>query len=183
MSLCTVCKEDKPVSEFGKGQRADGTNSYCRPCYNAYKRRHYAKNREKEVARSHKWNQENRDRFNENARKSSLRPHRKPVRQAYIEKNKDKFRIYDLNKHHKRRDSGERKSDIRPEQWFSILEAIGHRCFYCLRSGLKLCMDHFVPLSKGGRHCIENLVPACKHCNGSKWSNMPMDFMKKIGRA
>ncbi|WP_306317623.1 MULTISPECIES: HNH endonuclease [unclassified Streptomyces] len=29
-------------------------------------------------------------------------------------------------------------------------------------------MDHVIPLSKGGRHAIGNLMPACMPCNMSK---------------
>jgi 5-methylcytosine-specific restriction endonuclease McrA len=41
------------------------------------------------------------------------------------------------------------------------------RCFYCYgREHLEL--DHVVPLSRGGRHSIGNLVPACRRCNRRK---------------
>lgn len=43
-------------------------------------------------------------------------------------------------------------------------------CSYCLkyvdRTGRTI--DHVTPLSKGGKHSLENLVMACKPCNSSK---------------
>ena len=41
-------------------------------------------------------------------------------------------------------------------------------CAYCPNSST--CFDHVVPLARGGAHCLDNLVPACKTCNGSKGS-------------
>lgn len=46
------------------------------------------------------------------------------------------------------------------------IEQFESRCVYCDRQ--YNCIDHFVPLSNGGRDCIENLVPACLSCNSSK---------------
>lgn len=51
-----------------------------------------------------------------------------------------------------------------------ILRAFDHKCAYCARSGQKLTVDHVMPLSRGGRHCIANLVPACANCNQKKGS-------------
>lgn len=45
-------------------------------------------------------------------------------------------------------------------------------CAYCLASE-KLSEDHFIPLSKGGPHRIENIIPACVVCNSSKHSRNP----------
>jgi 5-methylcytosine-specific restriction endonuclease McrA len=51
------------------------------------------------------------------------------------------------------------------EQWNETLETFNHCCAYCLRGDLKLTIDHVIPVSKGGPHTAENVVPACKHCN------------------
>ena len=31
------------------------------------------------------------------------------------------------------------------------------------------CRDHFVPVSKGGHHTKENIIPACGICNCEKY--------------
>jgi 5-methylcytosine-specific restriction endonuclease McrA len=66
------------------------------------------------------------------------------------------------------------------EQWNEILEVFDHRCAYCLRSDVKLTMDHVIPVSKGGPHTAENVVPACKPCNSQKWDR-PIFLM--VGKA
>lgn len=40
-------------------------------------------------------------------------------------------------------------------------------CFYC-GVNKQEAFDHVIPISRGGLHDIENLVPACKRCNSSK---------------
>lgn len=55
-------------------------------------------------------------------------------------------------------------------------------CSYCKREmhnrrlsfdGLRKTRDHYVPLSKGGKHVPENLKPACYRCNHLKGDMMP----------
>lgn len=41
------------------------------------------------------------------------------------------------------------------------------KCFYCHKLA-QLEMDHVVPLARGGRHALSNIVFACKRCNASK---------------
>ncbi len=48
-----------------------------------------------------------------------------------------------------------------------IFQADAYHCVYC-GSTEKLTIDHIVPLAKGGAHIEENLVIACRSCNGSK---------------
>lgn len=42
----------------------------------------------------------------------------------------------------------------------------GHRCQYC--GGSAESIDHVIPRSKGGEHCWENVVAACRPCNVRK---------------
>ena len=41
-------------------------------------------------------------------------------------------------------------------------------CFYCKEATDEIQMDHVIPIKKGGRHSIGNLVSACRSCNQSK---------------
>lgn len=53
------------------------------------------------------------------------------------------------------------------DEWLMICEQFGQRCAYCGKIK-PLEQDHVIPLSKGGPHTRENVVPACKPCNASK---------------
>ncbi len=56
---------------------------------------------------------------------------------------------------------------VSSQEWAAIRERFGARCAYCLATG-ELQMDHVEPISRGGRHEINNVVPACPSCNASK---------------
>jgi 5-methylcytosine-specific restriction endonuclease McrA len=47
---------------------------------------------------------------------------------------------------------------------------LGSPCFYC--GGRAQHIDHFVPLSRGGSHDLDNLVAACAACNLSKGAKL-----------
>lgn len=52
--------------------------------------------------------------------------------------------------------------------WLRVLHHYDHQCAYCGSSGGALTQDHVIPLARGGRHAIGNLIPACGSCNSSK---------------
>lgn len=60
-----------------------------------------------------------------------------------------------------------RIGEVTKAQWKEIIALFRGRCAYCRRKA-KLTQDHVVPLSKGGPHLPENVVPACQSCNSRK---------------
>lgn len=52
-------------------------------------------------------------------------------------------------------------------------------CEYCQerKSISELCVDHFIPLKKGGDNNDENLICSCTRCNQYKTDLMPNDFL------
>ena len=56
---------------------------------------------------------------------------------------------------------------ITARQWQEVMDSSLGLCTYC-NERRPLALDHIVPLSGGGEHDIENAVPACQSCNGSK---------------
>lgn len=56
---------------------------------------------------------------------------------------------------------------LRAHPWFE--------CAYCRRWNVEAndrAADHWVPLARGGRHEVANLLPSCKRCNASKRANV-----------
>lgn len=49
-------------------------------------------------------------------------------------------------------------------------------CAYCGKRPKHLELDHVIPLSRGGRHAIGNLLPACRRCNRSKHSRLLVEW-------
>lgn len=59
------------------------------------------------------------------------------------------------------------------QQWAEIKKRFNHKCAYCDREMQRLEMDHVIPLSKGGPHTAQNIVPACRTCNAKKGGRLP----------
>lgn len=60
-------------------------------------------------------------------------------------------------------------------EWLAILAEHHGHCHYCGKEA-KLTLDHVIPLSKGGKHSKDNVVPACTHCNSSKGAKTPKQW-------
>lgn len=64
-----------------------------------------------------------------------------------------------------------------------LLERDGSLCAYCerdlLQEGVKMTIDHVVPLSAGGADELANLALACYECNRAK-GNLPVEFFLQI---
>jgi 5-methylcytosine-specific restriction endonuclease McrA len=59
--------------------------------------------------------------------------------------------------------------DLMPEQWAALLDAWGG-CAYCGAVEVPLQRDCIQPIAWGGRYTLDNVVPACRACNASKWN-------------
>lgn len=57
--------------------------------------------------------------------------------------------------------------DLTDEQWTALKTAWGG-CAYCGVTGTALQRDCVLPISRGGRYTLANVVPACASCNASK---------------
>lgn len=51
---------------------------------------------------------------------------------------------------------------------YRLIARFRGRCAYCDTLPQYLEIDHVIPLSRGGRHAIGNLLPACRTCNRRK---------------
>jgi hypothetical protein len=62
-----------------------------------------------------------------------------------------------------------------------LLNRLQGRCAYCPRQADTF--DHVVPLIRGGRHTIGNLLPACRACNSSKHKWLLIEWRVRRGLA
>ena len=57
--------------------------------------------------------------------------------------------------------------DLTDEQWIAV-KAAWVACAYCGATDVPLQRDCVLPISRGGRYTLTNVVPACASCNASK---------------
>jgi 5-methylcytosine-specific restriction endonuclease McrA len=57
--------------------------------------------------------------------------------------------------------------DLTDAQW-TTLQATWGGCAYCGATDEPLQRDCVLPISRGGRYTLDNVVPACRSCNASK---------------
>lgn len=183
-SYCKPCH-----SEYYRAWRAENVDA-CR----AEKRRYYKRHREQKLAYLATWRANNKARHRAMVLDWEQRnPDRVAAKYArYRDRHPEQFKRWQ----DERRDSGrrrlsnwvrralERASNIRGARLtvdavIARFALYGWRCRYC---GTALTMataqgDHRIPLSRGGRNCAANIVPACGSCNRRKHTKTEREFL------
>jgi 5-methylcytosine-specific restriction endonuclease McrA len=174
--LCPRCGgQQEWASHFSKPQWI------CRPCRAAATKRSQDRNREKIKARSKAWYRANKDRHKALVAAWNERNPGKPSeyeRRSYLknaEKRREKSRrwrqenprAHDAQK--ARRRAAIKGNRTGPTPHWQIVQRLAiwaGECAYCGKKEQE--QDHFIPLNRGGSHCVENIVPCCRSCNASK---------------
>jgi 5-methylcytosine-specific restriction endonuclease McrA len=68
--------------------------------------------------------------------------------------------------------------DLTAAQWTALVAAWGG-CAYCGASGPGLQKDCLLPISRGGRYTVANVVPACRSCNASKCNTEVTTWLRR----
>jgi 5-methylcytosine-specific restriction endonuclease McrA len=68
--------------------------------------------------------------------------------------------------------------DLTDEQWGALRAAWGG-CAYCGTVDPAPQRDCVLPLSRGGRYTVDNIVPACRSCNASKCNTEVTAWMRR----
>ena len=146
---CSKCRGIKPVEEFSHNKnRPSGLRTCCKICdAEVYKKYHKAHTTER-----HEHNREWQIKYPE---------YQKEYQIAHPDK------IAEWTERRRALKANARGDGVTARQWRNMQEDYNYLCAYCNQKK-PLAMDHIVPLSKGGKHDIENMVPACKSCNSSK---------------
>jgi 5-methylcytosine-specific restriction endonuclease McrA len=67
---------------------------------------------------------------------------------------------------------------VTERDWRRLIARFDHRCAYC-GVAAPLAQEHVIPLSRGGRHAIGNLLPVCRFCNTSKHKRLLVEWRFK----
>lgn len=123
------------------------------------------------------WQEANADRIRAYAREQQVRyraEHPDAAREWWTN-NPAKHRLYQAN----RRFRQQQGPGVSERDWLRLVRRYGGRCAYCGA----LCdphMDHVIPLKRGGRHSIGNVLPACRSCNTSKNARLPYPWKVSV---
>jgi 5-methylcytosine-specific restriction endonuclease McrA len=125
-----------------------------------YQRAYVATHREKVAARDRAYGKANRERRAAYLREWT-RTHRAAVR---------------LLGHVRRaREVAADTRTVTARDWDRLVSRYHGCCAYCGRGG-PMEQEHVIPLSRGGRHAIGNLLPACRPCNTSKRAQLLVEW-------
>lgn len=158
------------------GERYTSTGS-CAQCISAHTRRqvdrgyfktHYDANREAILVRCRAAHFRDRDRRNIEAK-------------AWAKANPEKRRIISMS--YKARRRAQEKDGISTAALRTWIGQQKKVCYWCgTKCGRRFQIDHYAPLSKGGRHAADNLVISCRPCNLRKNAKDPLRFAAEMGR-
>lgn len=173
---CSVCEVEKPVTDFSPSQSgALGVRSDCRSCCAAKAR---ARRTRPEV-------------------KAKISAYDKAYRAA----NPEKRRVFDSDPEKRAKDLARQatpfgkirsvvntancyartkfgiEDELALQDWISILDEFDHACAYCQKRGVRMEMEHMTPLTRGGAHHRDNVVPACRQCNVRKSNRNIWEFL------
>lgn len=151
----TSTMSDAPVAPLGEyyvcQRRAEGYPSFCKACQARCSRVAFEKYRDRVVANLEKYCQ---------GRPAPSARHRA----AQI--------AGDQRYWAHRRGAIPTEDGLTTAEWKAILELYGGRCAYCGSQGAT--QDHVVPVSRGGAHTANNVVPSCRPCNSRKGAKVVM---------
>lgn len=68
--------------------------------------------------------------------------------------------------------------DLTDAEWSALREAWGG-CAYCGATDRALQRDCVLPISRGGRYTLANVVPACRSCNTSKCNDEVTGWLRR----
>ena len=210
--VCSKCKTTKPLADFNRDRtRKDGLFPQCKDCLKAYREANVEKRRAAQRVwhEVHKEEEHQKRRARIAANPEAYKARRKAaynaepeVRRArtktYADANREKVRATNRayfqtpegreklrHNMHNRRVAKTGAGNTLTLTTADLVRRQGGKCYYCQQRFTKQRkpeLEHIVPLSKGGPNSDDNVVAACRACNGRKHAKDPASYAREIGR-
>lgn len=161
--LCSFCKLEKDDSCF-EAHSSGSLRKQCRSCVSARRAKYYQRNKESIGQKTKEYAQTHIEQAN-------------CYKKKWVERNPEKRRD-SLRLSEQRRRAAKRNVEYEYFSKSDVLEKWGNHCFYC--NGDFEHIDHYIPLSKGGSHTLDNVRPSCASCNQKKYVKMPDEFERLV---
>lgn len=111
------------------------------------------------------------------ARYASEAEHRRAYAKKYLQENPERMRAIRRN----------RKSRVKAElflftekDWSRLVARYRGCCAYCGERPDTLHREHVIPIARGGRHSVGNILPACPTCNYRKKTKLLAEFRREL---
>ncbi len=184
MKTCTVCKQEKPFSDFGKQKGSKyGLRSACKICHTARAKKYAEENKQK-VAEYRKIYNAKRSEANKERCRLYNELHKADLaekRRRWRKENANLVKIHNQNRKALRRKQAGSVSKNIIQKLMSAQRGLCANCHADLsESGHHL--DHRHPISLGGEHADHNLELLCPTCNLRKSNKDPITWAQENGR-
>lgn len=191
--ICTSCNKEQLLICFNKHSRyKDGLHNWCKNCWKIYRLKYNLDNK-LEIAASNKkrdteFHLKNPEKAAQNSKKWRESNPQKVIDYAekYLLLNKEKIAARHRKYRAENPEKGRNATNIRRARKHAngiyqisskeLKTLYASPCIYC-GSTDSIQADHVIPIAKGGRHSIGNLVPACTKCNQSKGSKLLSEWI------
>jgi 5-methylcytosine-specific restriction endonuclease McrA len=193
---CARCKVEKVLSDFTVRRKTkDGREYYCRSCKKSERQVDYSAHRARYLARAKEWSSANAQRRKQIAKKwtqenKAITQQRDAARYLsnpakYLQKaaawkiaNPAKARAINSKRRavYRAATIGDAKHIKAFYEFVANAERIA--CHWCGKPVKKTdrCVDHIIPLARGGQHVVFNLCCSCARCNNRKHTKFPAEF-------
>ena len=125
--------------------------------------------------RFQEWRRVNADEIRRRSRDARRVNGPNPGAAAWRAANKDRLRVNQRNRVARLR-ANPQSVGVSIEDWQALVRRYRGCCAYCTTPAVGIQMDHVVPISRGGRHAIGNVLPACRWCNQSKGARLLVEW-------
>lgn len=139
-------------------------------------------NMARQVERTRKWRQRNKEKSDQIQRAWYLANKRKHAEKSasWSRANREKTREYWHRRRARKRANG---GDHTADEILALADHQRWKCVACRKSiRRKYHIDHIEPLILGGSNAIENIQLLCPVCNCRKGGKHPIDWAREIGR-
>ena len=162
---CSRCKQVQPLLNFTKIARKPGKYvSECKPCRAKLSAEFRINKPDKAKEYRKNYEVSHREYFREKSRKRrAANPEKMAASYAEWYKKNPESRVKRRHEYRARKYS----NGVFVVSKKEIVKLRSGACFYC-GSRTNIQIDHVIPVSRGGRHSVGNLVSACSQCNQRK---------------